>query len=397
MISTLLWIPKGILCESPQSYEPAAEDVSKQEIVFEDEFAKEYAEQGDFMDAMMDEEMAEIDEADLNDEDDIDEDDLIKKSDHVLCVGKIGEVNSLEYQIFDPIERSLYIHRDIMLPSVPLSTAFVNPYVLISGFDSSIELWNTNYCDKLDPDIELKGHSDAVLSLDVNKVASNVVLSASADKTIKLWDVAKAKVVDTFNHHSDKVQAVKWHPVEATVYSSGGFDHNLSVGDTRSKSNFSTVNIGGEVECIDWGFEEYELISSNNNGEISCFDIRTMERLYTIGLTGECIFTKSLSKMLVIASPQDHVSSITIWKIDESPERLYMKGVDGNVLSIKSNPENPELIALGGINSQVWDLSCIKKLRKQVPELDSMEKRDEGIFTPYDFDEDYDSDEAMKK
>eukprot|EP00835_Amoeboradix_gromovi_P003956 NODE_283_length_11832_cov_0.293190.p2 type:complete len:400 gc:universal NODE_283_length_11832_cov_0.293190:619-1818(+) len=396
MISSLLWLPRGQLNAKPEPYMPTEEEMGKEVREYADEFEAEYNEEGDFMDAMMKEQMDEMDIADLDYTEDPDLDDVLKQTDHILCVGKVGEVSTIEYQIFDIDQRSLYIHRDLMLPSIPLCSEFVNPFLIVGSFEPVIEMWNANFYDKLTPDVELKGHTDAVLSLSSNSIANNVLLSGSSDCTVKLWDISKAKVVDTFNHHADKVQTIKWHFSEATVLATGGFDGLVYVGDTRSKTNFSKIEIGGEIERLDWGFKEYELIISNNNGEISCYDIRSMERLYTIGLSNACTFAKSLGNLLVIASPQDHSSNISIWKVSDKPERLYLKSVDGNVLDIKSCPENPELIAIGGNNSQIWDLSSIKKLRKLIPELDALERRDDGIFTPYDFDDENQTDDEIE-
>ena len=391
MISTLQWIPKGVLKAKPEAYMPEEELMEKD--VFDNESEEEYENQGDFMDAMMEEQLVELDEADMDViDEEMDMDDIIKQTDHILCVGKVGEVSTLEYQIFDTVERSLYIHRDLMLPSVPLSSEFVHPYVVIGTFEPEIELWNSNYYDKLTPDAVLSGHKDAILDLKVNSNAKNVLLSASADSTIKLWDITKQKKVDTFKHHGDKVQTIHWNTEEPTIFASGGFDGSVFVGDTRAKNNFLNLSIGGEIERVRWGFNSNEVFISTNSGDVMSYDIRNQSRLYTIGLTNSCTFTKSISNLLVISSPQEHNSIISVWRINEKPERLFMKSVDGNVLDIVACPEDPQLIAIAGNTSQVWDLSSIKKLRKCCPEIDALEKKNGEFFSPYDFDEQYSSD-----
>lgn len=45
-----------------------------------------------------------------------------------------------------------------------------------------------------------------------------------ADKTVKVWDVATQACQHTLRHHTGKVQAVAWNPVDAPVLLSGGFD-----------------------------------------------------------------------------------------------------------------------------------------------------------------------------
>jgi periodic tryptophan protein 1 len=41
---------------------------------------------------------------------------------------------------------------------------------------------------------------------------------------LQVWDVSRQTVEHTFQHHTDKVQAVAWNPVETPVLLTGGFD-----------------------------------------------------------------------------------------------------------------------------------------------------------------------------
>ena len=41
---------------------------------------------------------------------------------------------------------------------------------------------------------------------------------------MQVWDIATQQCETTLSHHNGKVQAVAWHPAEAAVLLSGGFD-----------------------------------------------------------------------------------------------------------------------------------------------------------------------------
>ena len=63
------------------------------------------------------------------------------------------------------------------------------------------------------------------------------LLSASLDKTVRLWHVSRKECLHLFQH-SDFVTAVDFHPVEDRYFLSGGFDKKLriwSIPDGRVK------------------------------------------------------------------------------------------------------------------------------------------------------------------
>ena len=54
-----------------------------------------------------------------------------------------------------------------------------------------------------------------------------------ADHTVKVWDVATQQCSHTLTHHTSKVQGVAWHPEEAPVLLTGGFDKRVCLVSRR--------------------------------------------------------------------------------------------------------------------------------------------------------------------
>ncbi|WVZ67604.1 hypothetical protein U9M48_016657 [Paspalum notatum var. saurae] len=194
-----------------------------------------------------------------NDDDDDDDDDeiddkLIKPTDYVI-------VNILEET--EDGEQNMFVHHDVPLADFPLCTAWMDfnlkggekgNFVAVGTMDPAIEIWDLDMVDEVQPHMVLGGlskkkkkakgkkgkkykkgsHKSSVLGLAWNKEVRNVLASASADTTVKIWDVAVGKCAVTLDHHDDKamiddVQAVAWSQQSPEVLLSGSFDKTVAM------------------------------------------------------------------------------------------------------------------------------------------------------------------------
>jgi len=74
----------------------------------------------------------------------------------------------------------------------------------------------------------LAGHSGDVVDLSWSKSTSKFLLSASVDKTVKLWCVKDKHCLQTF-HHNDLVTSVDFHPVQDLLFVTGCMDRTLRI------------------------------------------------------------------------------------------------------------------------------------------------------------------------
>lgn len=207
------------------------------------------------------------------DEDDDDEREELQilATDNLVLAGRIeDEVAHLEVYVYEDEDDNLYVHHDIMLPAIPLAVEWldlpvgksVGPnegrgnYVAVGTMDPDIEIWNLDVVDSMYPDAVLgQGaedaakpkkkkkkskkandgfHVDSVLSLAANRHHRNLLASASADKTIKLWDLNTTQCAKSYTYHTDKVCSVAWHPSESTALLSGSYDRTVVAADMRA-------------------------------------------------------------------------------------------------------------------------------------------------------------------
>lgn len=259
-----------------------------------------------------------------NDSDDDREQLQILPSDNLILAAKVeDEVAHLEVFVYEDDEDNLYVHHDIMLPAVPLCVEWVdlpvgkNPtkashgnYAAIGTMSPEIEIWNLDVVDSMypdailgqepteDPSPEITGnskkskskkkekkpkandeyHVDAVLALAANRQHRNLLASASADKTVKLWDLNTLKCAKSYTMHSGKVCALDWHPTESTVLLSGSYDKSVVATDMRAPDAVAPKWIvDSDVERVRWDVHDPNFFYvTTESGVVNYFDARVI-------------------------------------------------------------------------------------------------------------------------
>lgn len=222
------------------------------------------------------------------------------------------EISQLEIYVYEESQDNLYVHHDLMLPNFPLclewldfppassssnndpsGTGFGN-YIAVGTLDPEIEIWSLDVVESMypnsvlgRPDIskahipmpagtgkkkkkktkarttEKAYHVDAVLGLSWNKVQRNLLASASADRTVKLWDLSRDPAINgegggeggairSFDVHKDKVQAVQWNEKNPSVLLTGSYDRTVRTFDSRSPEAGVGAFLGSDVEALRW-------------------------------------------------------------------------------------------------------------------------------------------------
>lgn len=183
--------------------------------------------------------------------------------------------------------------------------------------------------------------------------------SGSADKKIKLWDVIEGKCKSTFEHHPDKVQSLKWNPIEEKILASGGLEGNVFIKSADSSSSLISATVPSPVECLAWNpFESLQLSVSTEDGFLYTYDARNMNKaLFEVKCHNEaCTFSYSpgLQNMVATASKDKMVK---IW--DAATMNLIAErnaGVD-ELYCIEFYKDSPYVLATGGMAGElaIWD------------------------------------------
>jgi len=331
-------------------------------------------------------------------------------TDNLLVVAKTeDEISQLEIYVYDESQENLYAHHDLMLPNFPLclewldfpptssvsasapnpsSTSEFGNFIAVGTLDPEIEIWSLDVIDSMYPNsilgrpdqtkahvptplgtgkkkkkkskhraVEKGYHVDAVLALSWNKTQRNFMASASADRTVKLWDLSRDPTINgegvdsggairSFDIHKDKVQAVQWNSQDPSVLLTGSYDRTVRTFDSRAPDAGVGAIVGSDVEALRWDpWESFGFYVSLENGLVLNFDVRTLPT--------------NLDK--------------------PSPARFTLSAHDGAVSSIDVNPHFKGCIATGGTDKlvKVWNITDEEESGKRAVSL--VTSRDLGV------------------
>ncbi|XP_062230051.1 uncharacterized WD repeat-containing protein C17D11.16-like [Phragmites australis] len=342
-----------------------------------------------------------------NDDDDDDEDDeeiedkTIKPTDFVIvCAHSEDDIYSLQVNILEESEdgeQNMFVHHDVPLPDFPLCTAWMDSnlkggdkgnFIAVGTMDPAIEIWDLDMVDEVQPHMVLGGlskkkkkakgkkgkkykkgsHRSSVLGLAWNKEVRNVLASASADKTVKIWDVAVGKCAVTVEHHDDKVQAVAWNRQSPEILLSGSFDRTVAMNDMKDGGqSCHKWSVEADVESLAWDpHNEHSFVVSLENGIVQAFDKRTASSkssgrpTFTLHAHEKAVSTISFSpsapNFLATGSTDKMVK---LWDLSNNQPSCVasLNPKLGAIFSVSFSNDNPFLLACGGSKGKlkVWN------------------------------------------
>ncbi|KAK6070002.1 WD domain-containing protein [Seiridium cupressi] len=353
-----------------------------------------------------------------DDEDEDREELQILATDNLLLAAKVeDELAHLEVYVYEDEADNMYVHHDIMLPAIPLCIEWLDlpvskkgvapdstaNFVAIGTMDPDIEVWDLDTVDCMypnailgqggNPDAEKKKkkkkkskkandeyHVDAVLSLAANRKHRNLLASASADKTVKLWDLNTAKCAKSYSYHTDKVCSLAWHSVESTVLLSGSYDRTVVAADMRAPdAKMPRWGVESDVENVRWDPHDPNFFYvSTENGIIHYHDIRNIpsspaasKPVWTLQAHDESLSSFDINSHIpgyMVTGSTD--KTVKLWNIQPNgPAVVVTRNLDvGKVFSTTFAPDAEVAFRLAVAGSKgtmhVWDTSTNASVRK---------------------------------
>ena len=217
----------------------------------------------------------------------------------------------------------------------------------------------------------LKGHGDQVYRA-IFSHNSQLIASASADNTVRIWNAKTGESLRTLRGHQDEVYRVKFSPDDRMI-ASGGRDDTVKLWQPTSKLDADPNDLAqfwqgeddallktlaghrNEIMDIDFSHDGRILASASGDGSIKLWQTRSdsVARLRNSKPLNGLVFSSD-GQLLIASSP----SRLFFWLPDGRPLKVITgAGGDGFLTSLSLRPNN-RLLATASDDGKVrlWRL-----------------------------------------
>jgi len=131
-------------------------------------------------------------------------------------------------------------------------------------------------------ELELKGHTDSIDMLSFHPKNPDILATASADKTVRIWDTRASKSCHGIDTKGENINLV-WSP-DGNYIAVGSKDDNICIIDSKKMppSIVSTQNFSYEVNEMTWNQTGEYFLMTTGNGTIDIVKFPSFERVHSV-------------------------------------------------------------------------------------------------------------------
>ncbi|HLK59557.1 MAG TPA: c-type cytochrome domain-containing protein [Chthonomonadaceae bacterium] len=197
-------------------------------------------------------------------------------------------------------------------------------------------------------------HTDAINALAFNPDGTKLA-SASGDKTLRIWDVATGKALQTLRDHSDAVWGVAWSP-DGKYLASAGADRSLKVWDANSRKRLYSLPAHEDtIFQVEFSPDGKMLVtaSADRSAKVWGFGPESSTNLRTFSGYAHNVQAATFASDNNMVATASADKSVKVWSMaDGSNTRTFTDAQDW-VYSVRFSPDRKHLAA------GVWDGSVL--------------------------------------
>ncbi len=244
------------------------------------------------------------------------------------------------------------------LKGFPVSLVFNQDgkYLISGGKDNKVTIWNTVDGTKIR---ELKGHADDVMAVDINR--NNIIVSASKDKTIRLWNIDGSEI-NKLVGHTKELTSVKFSP-DGEKLISGSADGTLKEWDWKDNRLIQTIRGAhkGWTRSVAYNYNATLIASGGEDGKIQIWNAADGQNQNTILAHSNWVQAIVFSPDGKYIASGGHDNYLVLIDVNNGSIVFNSPKQKNFVLSVAFDPEGKSFISSNrySTNLSIWDATSL--------------------------------------
>ena len=224
--------------------------------------------------------------------------------------------------------------------------------------DATVRLWNVQTGVGLRGSglRSLKGHTHWVSSVSFSPDGTRIA-SGSDDTTVRLWDTSTGEALNTLKGHTREVTSVCFSP-DSTRIVSGSKDGTLKLWNTTTGADLRTFEEHTDaVTSVSFSPDGTQIASASQDQTIKIRDTSTGGVLNTLRGHSDHVTCVSFSPDGTLIASGSEDQTIRIWDSSTGEEVKTLTGQGGAVQCVSFSPDGRHIAAGGNAPVKLWNAS----------------------------------------
>jgi WD40 repeat protein/serine/threonine protein kinase len=201
----------------------------------------------------------------------------------------------------------------------------------------------------------LRGHTESILAVAYSPDGQQIV-TASADRTAKLWVAASGTELLTLRGHTGAIRSVAFSPDGQRIVT-GSWDNTAKIWDSKSGANLFTLKgHTGAVFSVAFSSNGQRLVTGSRDGTAKVWDATSGMLIRTLEGHSAVIWSVAFSSdaSRIVTSSWDHTAKV--WSATDGTNLLTLRGHDDAVFSAAFSPDGQRIVTGSrDLTAMVWD------------------------------------------